>query len=69
MTLFANLYLEAWYQYRKKNWTFCGSREDANSSATVYSLVETVKSNDLNPYKYLEFLLARLPGSNVKTNP
>ncbi|MFZ7131281.1 MAG: IS66 family transposase [Eubacteriales bacterium] len=53
----------------RKNWTFCGSPEGANASATVYSLVETAKANGLNPYKYLEFLLARLPGSNVKTNP
>ena len=38
-------------------------------NTTVYSLVETAKSNGLNPYKYLEFLLAKLPGSNVKNNP
>ena len=53
----------------RKNWTFCGSPQGANASACVYSLVETAKSNGLNPYKYLEFLLSRLPGSNIKTNP
>ncbi|WP_144414758.1 transposase domain-containing protein [Clostridium aceticum] len=31
-------------------------------------MVETAKANGLNPYKYLEFLLTRLPGSNYKTN-
>ncbi|MBV1820794.1 transposase [Bacteroidales bacterium MSK.15.36] len=53
----------------RKNWTFCGSPEGANASACVYSLVETAKANGLNPYKYLEFLLARLPGSNFQANP
>ncbi|WP_081722893.1 transposase domain-containing protein [Schnuerera ultunensis] len=32
-------------------------------------MVETAKANGLNPYKYLEFILSRLPGSNLKTNP
>ena len=31
--------------------------------------LETAKANGLNPYKYLEFLLSRLPGSNIKINP
>lgn len=53
----------------RKNWLFCGSPEGAHSSACVYTLVETAKANGLNPYKYLEFLLARLPGSNFGKNP
>jgi len=52
----------------RKNWTFCGSPEGAKASACVYSLVETAKANGLNPYKYLEFILARLPGSNSKNS-
>ena len=53
----------------RKNWTFCGSPEGAKASACVYSLVETAKANGLNPYKYLEYLLSRLPGSDIQTNP
>lgn len=53
----------------RKNWTFCGSPEGANASATVYSLVETAKANGLSPYKYLEHILSILPGTNLKTNP
>jgi len=53
----------------RKNWMFCGSPGGAEASACVYSLVETAKANGLNPYKYLEFVLARLPGSNLKSNP
>jgi hypothetical protein len=52
----------------RKNWIFCGSPEGARASACVYSLVETAKANGLNPYKYLEFILSRLPGSNLKNN-
>lgn len=46
-----------------------GSPEGAHASACVYSLVETAKANGLSPYKYLEFLLSRLPGSNFRSNP
>ncbi|WP_423229829.1 transposase domain-containing protein [Clostridium aceticum] len=46
----------------------CKKHDGAKASACVYSLVETAKANGLNPYKYLEFLLTRLPGSNYKTN-
>lgn len=53
----------------RKNWTFCGSPAGANASACVYSLVETAKANGLNPYKYLEYILSRLPGSDLKGNP
>lgn len=53
----------------RKNWQFCGSPQGANASACVYSLVETAKANGLNPYKYLDFVLSRLPGSDFKTNP
>lgn len=53
----------------RKNWTFCGSPKGAHASACVYTLVETAKANGLNPYKYLEYILSILPGSNPKTNP
>ena len=52
----------------RKNWTFCGSLEGANASVCVYSLVETAKVNGLNPYKYLEYILSILPGSDFQTN-
>lgn len=53
----------------RKNWTFCGSPRGAHASACAYNLVETAKSNDLNPYKYLEYILSILRGSSPKTNP
>jgi len=46
----------------RKNWLFSGSPQGATASATVYSIIETAKANDLNPYKYLEYILSDLPG-------
>lgn len=53
----------------RKNWLFCGTPQGAAASACVYSLVETAKANGLNPFKYLEFLLTRLPGTSFRDNP
>lgn len=45
----------------RKNWLFCDSVKGAQSSAIVYSLVETAKVNGLEPYKYLRYILEELP--------
>lgn len=45
----------------RKNWLFAGTVEGARASASIYSLIETAKANKLEPYKYLRFLLERLP--------
>lgn len=45
----------------RKNWLFAGSPAGAQSSATLYSVVETAKANGLEPYRYLRFLFERLP--------
>ncbi len=52
-----------------KKWLFCGIPQGAAYIACVYSLVETAKANGLNPYKYLEYILSRLPGRDFKNNP
>ena len=44
----------------RKNWLFAGSPEGAQASALFYSLIETAKINDLNPEKYLTFLLEKI---------
>lgn len=31
-------------------------------TAVIYSLIETVKENDLDPYRYLVWLLSNAPG-------
>lgn len=45
----------------RRNWLFSGCPEGATASAVVYSLVETAKANELNPFKYLKYLLTNLP--------
>lgn len=46
----------------RKNWLFSGSPKGADASALVYSLIETAKVNNLNPFKYLERIFKDLPG-------
>ena len=48
----------------RKNWLFSNTPLGAKISAVIYSLVETVKTNGLNPAKYLEYLLTALPRGN-----
>ena len=37
----------------RKNWLFMGNKNGAEAAAHIFSLIETCKSNDINPYKYL----------------
>lgn len=46
----------------RKNWLFSDTQRGAKASAIVYSVIETAKANQLNPYMYLVFLLTKLPG-------
>ncbi len=39
----------------------------ADSSAIVYTLVETAKANEIEPYSYLLYVLSTLP--YIGTNP
>lgn len=45
----------------RKNWLFSGSPRGAQASATLYSLIESAKANDLEPRAYLTHLFERLP--------
>lgn len=36
----------------RKNWLFAGSPNGAKAGATLYSLIETCKANNVEPYKY-----------------
>ena len=37
----------------RRNWLFAGTPEGAQASATIYSLIESAKANQLELYKYL----------------
>ena len=45
----------------RKNWLFCDTPKGAESSAIVYSLVESAKANGIEPFAYLQHVLVQLP--------
>ena len=45
----------------RKNWLFSDTPKGAEASATVYTMVEMAKAHNLNIYKYLNYLLQKLP--------
>jgi hypothetical protein len=45
----------------RKNWLFAGAPKGATASATFFSLIETAKANELEPYSYLRYLFENLP--------
>jgi transposase len=49
----------------RKNWLFSASVEGADASAMFYSLIETAKANDLEPFDWLTKVLEKLPHANM----
>jgi hypothetical protein len=45
----------------RKNWLFSNSTKGAKSLCGWYSVIETAKMNDLDPYKYLTHILTQIP--------
>jgi len=45
----------------RKNWLFANTEGGAQSSAIIYSLIETAKENGLDPYRYLVYVLTEAP--------
>ena len=45
----------------RKNFLFANTPLGAQSSAVIYSLIETAKENSLDPYRYLVWLLEKAP--------
>lgn len=52
----------------RKNWLFSNTPKGATSSATIYSIIETAKANQLKPFHYLTHLFERLPNIDIE-NP
>jgi hypothetical protein len=49
----------------RKSWLFRNTPKGAEASATVYTMVEMARAHGLNVYKYLKYLLERLPGTKM----
>ena len=45
----------------RKNFLFANTPAGAQSSAVIYSLIETAKENELDPYRYLLWVLESAP--------
>ncbi len=45
----------------RKNYLFCDSVAGANATANLYSLIETAKANNIEPYRYLRHVFTELP--------
>ncbi len=44
----------------RKNWLFAGSDNGGHTAAIIYSIIETAKLNNVNPWKYLQKVLATI---------
>ena len=44
-----------------RNWMFSGAPVGRPASAANYSLIETAKADDLDPYRYVRHLFERVP--------
>jgi transposase len=49
----------------RKNWLFADTVRGAEASANLYSLIETAKTNGLEPFAYLRYVLAELPAATT----
>lgn len=50
----------------RKNWLFSSSSKGAKASASIYSIIETAKANDLIVEKYLVYLIDVLSNTEIK---
>lgn len=46
----------------RKNWLFCKNQKGAHASATIYSIIETAKANNLIAESYLVYLFDKMTG-------
>jgi transposase len=44
----------------RKSWLFADTSKGARASATCFSLIETAKANNLEPYAYIKYVLDRI---------
>src|ERR1019366_10628172 len=49
----------------RRNWLFADTVKGAHASASLYSLVQTARANELEPYAYLRRLFTELPAAQT----
>lgn len=50
----------------RKNWLFAGSDGGGETAANIYTLIETAKLNNINPWKYLRKVLSVIQDHNAQ---
>lgn len=50
----------------RKNWLFANTRKGAQSSAILYSIIETAKANHIKPFEYLAYILEVMRHINMQ---
>lgn len=50
----------------RKNWLFAGSDNGGHTAAIIYSIIETAKLNNINPWQYLQKVLDIIQDYNSK---
>ena len=53
------------FALRRRNWLFADTVSGAKASAHLYSLVQTARANELEPYAYLRRLFTELPAAQT----
>lgn len=53
----------------RKIFLFSDTVKGANSSATIYSIIEIAKENGLKPMQYLTYIFERMPNLDFKNKP
>ena len=57
------------YSVGRANWLFADTVEGAHVNATVYSIVETAKANNVNVRIYLQYILEKMSSKKAKAEP
>ena len=52
---------KALHKVGRKNYMFQGNEQGARRAAVLYSLLETAKNNDLDPYEWIKDVYTRIP--------
>ena len=50
----------------RKNWLFAGSDNGGKTAAIMYSIIETAKMNNVNPYRYLRKVIDAMQDYSCK---
>lgn len=53
------------YAVGRRAWLFSDSPEGATATAAMFSLIETAKANDLEPYAYLQYVIGNIAAADT----